>query len=58
LIIGAFKVSVYDSAHARTPPSAGLTVPWIEPSLNDIKANNPAMAAERAASRKVVIFIT
>src|SRR5580704_2765473 len=56
--MGALTVSVYDSAHALTPPSAGLTVPWIEPSLSAAKASNPAETTETIAIRNKVTFIT
>lgn len=56
-ITGALNVSVDDSAQARTPPSAGETVPLIEPLLRLLKANSPAAANVITASLIPVNFI-
>ena len=55
---GRFQgVCIYDSAHARTPPSGGLTVPRMEPSRREEKPNNPAARAVTIAIRNEVNFI-
>src|SRR5882762_1331278 len=55
--ISACSVSVEDSAQARTAPSAGDTVPLIDPDLSVLNANNPAATAVTAASLNLVNFI-
>src|SRR5882724_3524394 len=57
LTISALSVSVEDSAHARTAPSAGDTVPLMDPDFNVLNANNPAATAVTAASLNLVNFI-
>src|SRR5579859_39515 len=52
--MGARRVSVADSAQARTPPSAGLTVPFIEPAFKWVKANRPATTMVVAISLSTV----
>src|SRR5690242_20131845 len=55
--MGALRVSVTDSAQARTPPSGGVTVPFMEPALKCVKANRPAITIVVAMSLNTVISI-
>src|SRR5258707_11511891 len=52
--MGALRVSVADSAHARTPPSAGVTVPFMEPTFKWVKANRHATIIVVAMSLSTV----
>src|SRR5690242_8422859 len=58
LLTSAFNVSVLDKAHALTAASAGFTVPFTEPVLTALKANNPAAANAIAAMLILAFFIT